>query len=104
MGSGTSNEHLIRDLATFNLALAVVLGVAGRRAGWPEPVLWFANIRNGLHLLNHIADADRAVPLWRGMADVCALLATGAVLAALLILARRARRRGPPTTRTEAHR
>jgi hypothetical protein len=101
-GFGTTNEHLIRDLATFNLALAVVLGVAARRPTWAEPVLWFANVQNALHLLNHVADADLAVPLWRGMANVWALLATGVVLATLLTLARRRRRRDPVTTRTEA--
>ena len=92
-GFGTTNEHLIRDLATFNLALAAVLAVAARQPSWSVPILWFANVQNGLHLLNHIADADQAVPLWGGMANVWALLAPGAVLAPLLILARRPPRR-----------
>lgn len=86
-GFGTTNEHLIKDLATFNLALSAVLGVAAARPSWRLPVLWFANIQNALHLLNHLADAHLAEPLWLGMANVWALLATGAVLAALLLLA-----------------
>jgi hypothetical protein len=84
-GFGATNEHLIGDLATFNLALAGVLGTAAVRSSWRLPVLWFANVQNALHLVNHLADADEARPLWLGMANVWALLATGVVLAALLI-------------------
>ena len=84
-GFGATNEHLIGDLATFNLALAGVLGTAAVRSSWRLPVLWFANIQNTLHLVNHLADADEARPLWLGMANVWVLLATGVVLAALLI-------------------
>ena len=83
-GFGTTNEHLIKDLATFNLALAAVLGVAAARPSWRLPVLWFANIQNTLHLVNHVVDAEQAQPLWLGMANVWALLATGVMLGALL--------------------
>ncbi|HYP46231.1 MAG TPA: hypothetical protein VEQ66_13645 [Propionibacteriaceae bacterium] len=96
-GFGTTNEHLIRDLATFNLALAAVLGVAATRPSWRLPVLWFANIQNTLHLVNHISDADLAEPLWLGMANVWALLATGAVLAVLLAVVYRSLRTAEPT-------
>jgi hypothetical protein len=88
-GFGATNEHLIGDLATFNLALAGVLGTAAVRSSWRLPVLWFANIQNALHLVNHVADADEAHPLWLGMANVWALLATGVVLAVLLIASSR---------------
>ena len=95
-GFGTTNVHLIKDLATFNLALSGVLGVAVVRPSWRLPVLWFANIQNALHLLNHVADAHLAEPRWLGMANVWALLATGAVLAALLlVVSRYSRTRAP---------
>ena len=84
-GFGPTNEHLIGDLATFNLALAGVLGTATFYPSWRLPVLWFANVQNALHLVNHLADADEAEPLWLGMANVWALLATAALLAVLLI-------------------
>ena len=96
-GFGATNEHLIADLATFNLALAGVLGTAAVRSSWRLPVLWFANIQNVLHLVNHLADADEARPLWLGMANVWALLATGVVLAALLIASSRTSRRADRT-------
>jgi hypothetical protein len=48
-------------------------------------VLWFANIQNALHVVNHLADADEAHPLWLGMANIWALLVTGVILAVLLI-------------------
>jgi hypothetical protein len=48
-------------------------------------VLWFANVQNALHLVNHVADAGEAQPLWLGMANVWVLLATAVVLAALLV-------------------
>jgi hypothetical protein len=84
-GFGATNEHLIGDLATFNLALAGVLGTAAVRSSWRLPVLWFANVQNALHLVNHVADAGEAQPLWLGMANVWVLLATAVVLAALLV-------------------
>ena len=59
--------------------------MAAVRSSWRLPVLWFANVQNALHLVNHLADAEEALPLWKGMANVWALLATGVVLAALLI-------------------
>ncbi|HEX8510775.1 MAG TPA: hypothetical protein VF635_14910 [Propionibacteriaceae bacterium] len=93
---GTINEHLIRDLATFNLALGAVLTVAAVRPTWRLPVVWFANVQNALHLLNHVADADQAEPLWMGMANVWALLAIGIVLAALLAVVSRRPRPGSP--------
>ncbi len=96
-GVGATNEHLIGDLATFNLALGGVLGMAAVRWTWRLPVLWFANIQNVLHLVNHLADADEAHPLWLGMANVWALLATGVVLAALLIASSRTSRRADRT-------
>ena len=99
-GFGTTNEHLIRDLATFNLALAAVLGVAAARPSWRRPVLWFANIQNTLHLVNHVADAERAEPLWLGMANVWALLATGLVLAGLLVWVSLSRRSVEVVNRT----
>jgi hypothetical protein len=96
-GFGATNEHLIGDLATFNLALAGVLGTAAVRSTWRLPVLWFANVQNALHLVNHVADADEAHPLWLGMANVWALLVTGVVLGVLLIASSRTAPRADKT-------
>jgi hypothetical protein len=73
---GARNDHYLGDVATFYLALGVVLIVAARRPSWRIPVLALALIQYALHTLNHLIDIGESDPGYLGPLDF-ALLALG---------------------------
>jgi uncharacterized protein YjeT (DUF2065 family) len=91
---GSYNDHYIRDVATFYLALGLVLLAAVRHASWRVPLLGFATVQYVLHELNHLWDIADANPGWIGPANVVSLALIGAVLWWMLRQARE-----PPTPR-----
>lgn len=76
---GSFNAHYLRDLATYEAAVAVWFAVAMRRAGWRLPVLGIATVQFALHSVNHLADI--------GASPVFAPLDFGTLLAMTLLLA-----------------
>jgi hypothetical protein len=78
---GVFNDHYIRDVATFYLALGAVLLVAVARTSWQVPLLTFALLQYGLHVLNHLWDIGDADPGWIGPANVASLALITVVLA-----------------------
>ena len=78
---GAYNDHYIRDVATFYLALGGCLLVAVGRTSWQMPLLTFALVQYGLHVLNHLWDVTDGEPSWIGPANVVAL----ALIAALIL-------------------
>jgi hypothetical protein len=82
---GTRNDHFLRDMATFYLALGVVLLVAVDRPAWRAPVLALGALQYGLHALNHLLDIADADPGWVGPFDFLSL----AVVAGLFLYALR---------------
>jgi hypothetical protein len=83
---GARNDHYLRDVATFYLALGVVLLVAVDRPAWRAPVLAFGALQYGLHALNHLLDVADSDPGWIGPFDFVSL----AVVAGLFLYALRA--------------
>src|SRR5262245_38585403 len=53
---GVYNDHYIRDVASFYLALGGCLLVAVGRPTWQVPLLTFTLVQYGLHILNHLWD------------------------------------------------
>jgi hypothetical protein len=83
-GFGTQNDHYIRDVSTWQIAMGVVALIAAQRPRWRVPVLAFAVIQFTLHTINHVVDADEARLSTSGWGDV-ASLAVGIVLLAGLL-------------------
>ncbi len=83
-GFGVFNEHYVRDVATWYLALGLALVVAVRRASWRVPVLALATVQYVLHFVNHLVDAREADPSWAGPADAVLLAGTALLLAEAL--------------------
>ena len=81
---GAFNDHYIRDVASFYLALGVVLLVAVAKVSWQTPLLAFATLQYALHLLNHLWDVSDTDPGWLGPANAAALALIGALLFWLL--------------------
>lgn len=91
-GFGAFNDHYLRDVSTFYLALGIALVVAWRRPPWRVPVLWVALLQYAFHVVNHLVDVGDAHPGWVGPFDVISL-AVGAAAFALLLAAGAERRR-----------
>jgi hypothetical protein len=70
---GVYNDHYIRDVATFYLALGGCLLVAVARPAWQVPLLTFALAQYALHVLNHLWDIADGEPAWIGPANVASL-------------------------------
>jgi hypothetical protein len=77
---GVRNDHYVRDISTLYLALGAALLLAAGRPTWRAPVLAFAAIQYGLHIVNHVVDVGDADPGWLGPFNLVALLAFEAVL------------------------
>jgi hypothetical protein len=77
---GAFNDHYVRDVATFYLAIGAVLALATARRGWQVPVLSFCVLQYALHALNHLWDVGDGTPGWIGPANLLALVLAGAAL------------------------
>ncbi len=67
------NDHFIRDIATYNLALAFAFLAAAARPAWRIPILTFAAIQYTLHVINHVWDVADTEPAWQGPANLVGL-------------------------------
>lgn len=81
---GAYNDHYIRDVATFYVALGAVLVVAAARTSWQIPLLVFALVQYGLHVVNHLIDIGDTEPGWLGPFNAVALALVTALLWSLL--------------------
>jgi hypothetical protein len=77
---GVANDHYIRDVASYNAALAFAFAMAVRRPSWRVPVLALTTVQFALHSINHLIDIDKAHPVWNGYFDFFSL----AILTVLL--------------------
>lgn len=77
---GAYNDHFIRDLSTFYLALGAVLLVAAARHAWQVPLLVFAIVQYVLHVINHLVDIGDTDPGWLGAFNAISLAFVTALL------------------------
>src|SRR3954453_11655580 len=89
---GARNDHYIRDVATWEAALAEGAAIAIRRASGGVPVLAFALVQFAFHALNHFVDAGDAHASTNGWADAIELAIGAGFLGWLLLAAIRAER------------
>ena len=78
------NDHYMGDLATWYLALGVVLLGAVTRSSWRMPLLALALIQYALHTFNHLLDVGEADPSWLGPANALSLGLAAVLLAWML--------------------
>lgn len=89
---GVRNDHYIRDVSTFYLALGVVLLVALVRRPWRVPLLAFAAAQYALHSINHAVDVGDADSGYVGPVNLISLALLTALIVLLLRSAGRAER------------
>ena len=78
---GTRNDHYLRDISTFYLALGVLLLGAAKRPRWRVPILAFAALQYALHSINHLIDIGNGDPGWIGPFNFLSLVLFTALLA-----------------------
>jgi surface polysaccharide O-acyltransferase-like enzyme len=83
------NHHYIRDVATFYLAIGVVTLGSVKRPAWRVPVLLLILVEYAVHVVNHVVDVGKAETTLAGVTDIVALAALTALVAAMLVRARR---------------
>jgi peptidoglycan/LPS O-acetylase OafA/YrhL len=86
---GIRNDHYIRDTASFQIALALLLLFAVRLRPWRTPALVANAVQWGLHTISHLIDVENGDPTWIGYFDLLALTAGTTLLFLLSIAAHR---------------
>jgi hypothetical protein len=81
------NQHYIKDVSTFYIALGLVLFVSVRRRSWRVPLLLFATFEYALHALNHLVDVGDASSDFRGWFAFFSLALITLILAAIATFA-----------------
>ena len=77
------NQHYIKDVATFYIALGVVFYISVRRRSWRTPVLVFATLEYAIHAINHLVDVGDAATDLTGWFDFFSLALIALIFAAL---------------------
>jgi surface polysaccharide O-acyltransferase-like enzyme len=83
------NHHYIRDVATFYLAIGFVTLGSANRPAWRVPVLLLILVEYAVHVVNHVVDVGKAETTLAGVTDIVALAAVTALVAGMLVRARR---------------
>jgi hypothetical protein len=77
------NDHYIKDVSTFYVALGIVFYISVRRRSWRTPVLVFAAIEYTLHAINHLVDVNDAAGDFTGWFDFFSIALIALIFAAL---------------------
>ena len=87
------NDHFLRDLGSWNVALGAAAIYGARRPAWRTPMLGLLALQYALHTVSHVIDVDDTDPESLGVVNLVAI-AAGAVLLGGLFLRERGRGRG----------
>lgn len=84
------NDHFLRDVGSFNVALGAAAVYGARRAAWRAPMLGILAVQYALHTISHLINVDDADPKGLGVGTFVLLLAVTIALAALFAKEHRA--------------
>jgi hypothetical protein len=69
-----ADDHFLRDVGTFYLAVGAALLLAVRHPSWRVPVLFLVALQYALHTINHLVDIGDTDPGWLGPFNFFSLL------------------------------
>jgi uncharacterized protein YjeT (DUF2065 family) len=84
------NDHIMRDVGSWQIALGLAAAVAVKRRSWRVPMLAIVTLQLGLHAISHLIDIGNSDPSWVGPAEFVALAVGTLALAGLLAREHRA--------------
>ena len=79
------NDHFLRDVGSFNVALGAAAIYGARRASWRAPMLGILALQYGLHTISHLINIDDTDPKSLGVVNFVLLLVVTVVLAAFFV-------------------
>ena len=93
------NDHMTRDVGSWQIALGLAAAVAVGRRSWRVPMLAILTLQYALHAMSHLIDVDESDPAWIGPAELVVLAVAALVLAGVLAAEQRRRQdlRAAPT-------
>jgi hypothetical protein len=79
------NDHILRDVGTWQIALGIAAAVAAWRPSWRVPMLAILTVQYGLHSISHLIDVGNSDPSWNGPVVLALQVGATAILAAFLV-------------------
>lgn len=79
------NDHFLKDVGSWNLALGIAAIVAARTPSWHRGMLGVLAVLYGLHALSHAIDLDQADPESMGIVTLATLVAAAALFLGLFL-------------------
>ena len=79
------NDHFLRDIGSFNVALGAAAVYGARRATWRAPMLAILALQYGLHTISHVINIDDTDPAALGAVSFALLLAATVLLVAVFV-------------------
>lgn len=83
------NDHFIKDLGSWQIALGAAALIGARQPDWRVPMLAILTLQYGLHTVSHAIDVNGTDPAWNGPASLALEALITLVLLALLVKERR---------------
>ena len=84
------NDHFLKDLGSWNVALGAIALYGARRPEWRTPLLGFLALQYVFHSVSHVIDVNESDPAWQGPFALVTQ-GLGAVVLTALFLRERAR-------------
>lgn len=83
------NDHFLKDVGSWQVALGAAALYAVRRPAWRAPMLAILALQYGLHAISHAIDVGQSEPEWQGPVALVLLVAATLALAGLFLRERR---------------
>jgi hypothetical protein len=84
-GYPPENSHVLRDIGSFQVALAAAALAAWRRPAFRTPVLGLLALQFALHTVSHVIDVGESDPAWQGPVTLAALTLGTVLLIAVFV-------------------
>lgn len=79
------NDHFLKDVGSWQVALGAAALYAVRRPAWRAPMLAVLALQYGLHAISHAIDVGQSDPEWQGPVALGLLIAATLALAGLFL-------------------
>jgi hypothetical protein len=79
------NDHVLRDVGSWQIALGLAALVAVRRHSWRVPMLAILTVQYGLHAVSHLIDVGNSDPSWNGPVELALLVGATLIVGAFFV-------------------
>ncbi len=79
------NDHILRDVGSWQIALGLAALLAIRRPSFRVPMLGVLTLQFALHAISHLIDMDDPDPSWLGPVEFATLVAGTLLIGGLFL-------------------